>query len=269
MAVKVITQVIDRETKLELYISATDNVLIDKASVKLRLDDPYVYLYDNSMSDQVNNRGTVRVYTLNFASITAPVTANAAALETAILAMLNTSSGADIIAELEAIEVLLTDILAADEAIQAVLENNFDVTLGSRASEATLLSVDGTLDTILAELQFLSTDIIDFNDFPESYESTAYESDQVIKASNGVLIGITGYNASASDQFIQVFDSTTVPADTAVPTIMFIARAQSNFYYDPGNRGMVFSTGIAISNSSTGPTKTIGAADCWFNVLYR
>ncbi len=98
--------------------------------------------------------------------------------------------------------------------------------------------------------------------------STAYEASRVVKASAGVLYGITGYNSKASIQFIQLFNSTTVPADTTVPVVTFTVPASSPFAIDWGERGRNFTTGIAVSNSSTGPTKTIGSADCFFDAQY-
>ena len=98
--------------------------------------------------------------------------------------------------------------------------------------------------------------------------STAYEASHVLKASAGNLITLSGYNSGGA-QFIQLFNSTTVPANGTAPVAVFAVAATSNFYYTFPIMGVPFTTGIAVSNSSTGPTKTIGGADCYFMAVVK
>lgn len=103
---------------------------------------------------------------------------------------------------------------------------------------------------------------------PSTVTSTAYEASHVVKASAGILFLLQGYNSRTSGQFIQIFNSATVPADTTAPAITFWVPAQSNFSIDFSKFGRYFSTGISVSNSSTGATKTIGSGDVWFDALF-
>lgn len=97
--------------------------------------------------------------------------------------------------------------------------------------------------------------------------STAYEASHVIQAKAGRLLGLMGYNSKSTAQFIQVHDAAALPSEGAVPTLIFNVPP-GNFSLDIGSNGYPFATGMVVCNSSTGPTKTIGAADCWFNALY-
>tara|TARA_R110000868_G_scaffold68692_3_gene203111 strand:- start:100 stop:336 length:237 start_codon:yes stop_codon:yes gene_type:complete len=76
------------------------------------------------------------------------------------------------------------------------------------------------------------------------------------------------YNSKGSAQFIQIHNATALPADASVPVAVYTVAASSNLTIDFGNRGRTNSVGIVVCNSSTGATKTIGSADCWFDVQY-
>lgn len=99
--------------------------------------------------------------------------------------------------------------------------------------------------------------------------TTALATSLVIKASAGRLFGLSGQNDSGSDQYIQLHDAASLPADASVPKVVFKVKAGEPFSIDYGNRGRAFSTGIVVCNSSTLATKTIGAANCWFDAQYR
>lgn len=98
--------------------------------------------------------------------------------------------------------------------------------------------------------------------------SIAYENCRVVKPKPGVLLGLTGYNSKVSTQFILIFDSATIPADGAIPSVVMSVAASSGFSLDYTKIVRQFKYGIVICNSSTGPTKTVGSADCWFDCQY-
>ncbi len=101
-----------------------------------------------------------------------------------------------------------------------------------------------------------------------SAASTALAASLVIKASAGRLYQLTGVNTKSSAQYIQVHNTTSLPADTAVPILLIYVPATSTFSIDFNTIGRYFATGITVCNSSTAATKTVGSADCWFNAEY-
>ena len=97
--------------------------------------------------------------------------------------------------------------------------------------------------------------------------SSVYEASHVLKGSAGTLLSLVGYNSGPA-QFIQLYNSATLPADAVAPAYTFAVPATSNFSLD-APIGIPFTTGIVVGNSSTGPTKTIGGADCYFSAVIK
>lgn len=147
------------------------------------------------------------------------------------------------------------DVGAFRMSLRRAIKNDMDTTL---ALEDLTNSVGVTVRKPLAVNTYAwSTDI-----------SQAYEASSVSKASAGTLRSCDGYNSLASAQFIQIHDASSLPADTAVPEFVITVPASSNFSIDFGEDGLYFAVGIVICNSTTGPTKTIGAANLYMTTRY-
>ena len=102
---------------------------------------------------------------------------------------------------------------------------------------------------------------------PTAVQTTAYAASLVGKAAAGTLYQVFGYNSHSATVFIQVHNTASLPADTAVPIITFAVPATSNFDLDLGLMGRAFATGITFASSSTGPTLTVSGATAWINGL--
>lgn len=103
--------------------------------------------------------------------------------------------------------------------------------------------------------------------WPFNYASRKLEAFAIVKTGDGWLYGFTVTSTKASAQFILIFDAPSLPADGAVPLIGKAAAAGDATgaeYFQPRR----FESGLVICNSSTQGSKTIGSADCLFDVQY-
>lgn len=95
----------------------------------------------------------------------------------------------------------------------------------------------------------------------------ALVASRVIATAPCKLLSIIVLNTGAA-QYIQVFESATVPANGAVPELPAVyVGATSTVQFDFLNG--VDMDAVSISNSSTAATKTIGAADCAITAIIQ
>lgn len=105
-------------------------------------------------------------------------------------------------------------------------------------------------------------------EMPRSAVNPALAASFIAMEGQGRLLGVTVTNTKASAQFFQLFDASSLPADTAVPIVSvdIAANTAKGIYWGPDGRWMRL--GITFCNSSTQGTKTLGSADCLFDVQY-
>lgn len=103
---------------------------------------------------------------------------------------------------------------------------------------------------------------------PLNHHSSALQASLVVMTGPAYLTSITINNTNAAAQFIQLHDAVAVPADGAVPQVVFTAASAADKFVSYSLPGRYFLTGIVVCNSSTAGTKTVGAADCFFDVQF-
>ncbi len=91
----------------------------------------------------------------------------------------------------------------------------------------------------------------------------------VVVPGNIVVYGFTVYSTKGSAQYVNIFDASLLPADTAVPILSWPVAANNGVGFAFPANGRRFKTGLVLCNSSTDATKTIGSADCLFDVQYE
>jgi hypothetical protein len=104
------------------------------------------------------------------------------------------------------------------------------------------------------------------NILPLNSRSNVYENRRAVKSGVGVLVGFTVYNSGPA-QFIQWHDTLGLPVAGAAPEgfVEIATLASRGLNWIPGR---TFQRGIVLVNSTTGPTYTAGAADCYFDAQY-
>lgn len=102
-----------------------------------------------------------------------------------------------------------------------------------------------------------------FDIFGAIIPASGYTNILVPSIGPAVLLSLFGYN-SGPTQWIQIFDTKTTPSNGDKPLHTFVALTADNFSAIIPLTGLPCGKGVFILNSTTGPTLTQGAADCWF-----
>lgn len=103
------------------------------------------------------------------------------------------------------------------------------------------------------------------------YSSAAAEASAIASAVACRVDEIVATNIETSTLYLHIFDSATLPADTAAPDICIAVPTLSTVSWDPergsnADRGVPFSSGCVVCLSSTAATKTIAGAKGVFTV---
>lgn len=97
---------------------------------------------------------------------------------------------------------------------------------------------------------------------------TSLVASRVISTRPVKLYAVIVYNGSGSTQFVQIHETTTLPANGVAPKIPSIAvAAGTTVMVDVGGQVGMDLDALTICNSSTAATKTIGSADCMISAV--
>lgn len=107
----------------------------------------------------------------------------------------------------------------------------------------------------------------DYYPAPLNYNENALRASIVVPGRICVY-RVYAYNSNASTRYIQFFDANLVPADTAVPLMVWPLATATGYEFVWFDSGRQFQTGLVLCNSSTATTKTLGAADSFFDVQF-
>lgn len=159
--------------------------------------------------------------------------------------------------------------IAAGMATQTTLAAILAKLIAAPATEATLAALNAKVTAMNSGATVIASGAVTATGPTVTrVNSTAYEISRVISNAACTLVTLSGYN-SGPGQFIQLFDSATVPADGVAPVWVIGIPAASSFAIDFGTSGLPFASGCAVANSTTGPTKTQGSANCFFTATKR
>lgn len=102
---------------------------------------------------------------------------------------------------------------------------------------------------------------------PFNYSSNAAEARCMVAGGASYLFGFTVSNANAATRFVQLFDSSTFPANGAVPrlSVSVATVADKEMLWYPPRR---MDAGIILCCSTTQNTLTLAGADHIFDVQY-
>lgn len=104
--------------------------------------------------------------------------------------------------------------------------------------------------------------------WPINSSSGKYENKRIVKSGAGTIYGLSGSNSLASGQWVHMFDTQEASLTGLVPVWIMPVDASAPFWADWGPVGRAFLRGCVLANSTTGPTYTAGAADCWYDAQY-
>lgn len=141
--------------------------------------------------------------------------------------------------------------------VVVAIQDGSDVTQGVTTGTAVVTDADGTLQQYLRGLVKLASDA------PSSFKNLGANATLNVKASAGKVLSLSCYNVNAAARFLQLHNTATTPAGSAVPIFSFLVPPLGQIVIGTdffSNAGCSFSTGIAFGFSTARDIYTAGSA---------